>query len=365
MMLPFFLYDVAWIGKQTLLQFCRLFGGLSESQYTNEDNNSRLMQARISLLWIIAPYIILHSISEHKEFRFLLPILPLICILTADVIVQLVIYFEGHSNKWEGNKNIKTEAFLASSQRSKPLACSNVLIVALILLNYPHLIYLGTVHQRGPIAVNEYLTTAMAKETRDKSQNGNNIQNGGRRNLEQYSVHYLMGCHSAPLYSHLHVPHVQTSAWHLDCSPDCRSRPEAVCESDLFSMDPVGFVTSTYSVSGGGTKGDVCMEKEDNDCPLSSESAKARQIPNFMIMMQNDAVEIDDELTGSLGMHHVASIRHSIKSLSLHLRKDRSASHNPYYSHCLSQGIQERRCHAPATLFSFIDVHFEHMEIYR
>ena len=276
---------------------------------------------RSVLIWIIAPYIILHSFSEHKEFRFLLPVLPIICILVGHALSRLV----------DVTDNAKTANTLKRLCKTTLVVPSNLILVALIILNFPHLFYLGLIHQRGPIATNQYLASVIEKEPRQSSPS---------EPSRQYSIHFLMGCHSAPMYSHLHVSNARIEAWHLDCSPECRSNSDIVCESDAFLNDPLGFVTLAYNRT------------------LAGNDDSNRDIPSFLVMMQDDAVNIESFLVDQLKMTHEASIRHTIKSLSWH-RQDQCDSSND------GQCPKQETRHDPLTLFSRIDIHFDHMEVYK
>ena len=261
-------------------------------------------EARMTILGIVITYTILHSFSEHKEFRFLLPILPLIILLAGHAMAE---FFDAARDTCL--KNLK-----------------NVTLIGIALLNFPHLLYLGTIHQKGPIAVNKYLTDTIATSM---------------QRMEHINIHYLMGCHSAPLYSHLHVPNVSIHAWYLDCSPDCRSRRDELCESDAFLVDPVTFVSDTYG--DGSYEGNE--DQEDN----------YRAIPTFVAVMQNEASKIDDKLI-RLGMSHVASIRHSIKSLAWH-QTNRQVCRNDFDPHLTNHGT--------TTVLSLVDINYEHVEVYQ
>ena len=74
---------------------------------------------------------------------------------------------------------------------------------------------------------------------------------------QDYTIHYLMGCHSTPLSSHLHTPNIKFETWTLDCSPQCRADPKHDCESDRFLKDPVKFVEDEYF---------HCTDFEDGIC---------------------------------------------------------------------------------------------------
>lgn len=275
--------------------------------------------ARISLLRIPLSYTILHSFSEHKEFRFLLPILPLLVVLAGHSMAQLV-------------DTIPT--------RRKPLAVQ-IVFIACILLNFPHLLYLGIVHQRGPIASTQYLADEIS--TRIPRE-------------EPINIHFLMSCHSAPLYSHLHIPGIRIRAWHLDCPPDCRSRHDIECESDAFSSNPLSFVVNAYG-NDNHINAQVCRNKENYQCnDTQSEERGLNETPDFVVVMQHNAVKIENILFNVLGMRHVASIRHTIKSFSWHQQEN---------TICENRSSKTAFCHDAATVLSFIQIDFEHVEIYQ
>ena len=153
------------------------------------------------ILWtIIYCYTMVHSFSEHKEFRFLMPLMPLFCVLSGPGVCQ---FLRNHSKK-------------------------SLLIAVAVLANVIPTLYLGLFHQRGSVDVNRAIVRRVGQEP------------------QTYTVHYLMGCHSTPLLSHLHAPPVKFNTWTLDCSPDCRSRADIMCESDVFANDPGQFMENTY-----------------------------------------------------------------------------------------------------------------------
>lgn len=148
----------------------------------------------------LAPLILIHlvsqSLSPHKEFRFLLPALPLALILSACAI-----------------SNVKLQ---------RP----SLLLGLIILTNLPHALYLSTVHQRAPIDVCDYLAAKMPSEP------------------SRASVHFLTPCHATPYYSYLHTP-LPPRLRFLDCSPSARLSIEG-SETDRFINDPGGFASKLY-----------------------------------------------------------------------------------------------------------------------
>lgn len=152
------------------------------------------------ILWVLA----LYSVLGHKEFRFVLPVLPLALLFSGYSLAKLS--QQQHSSNKKSNKN-------KSFWKIKPA------LFFLLVTNIPMALYMTMVHQRGTEDVMNYL----AKEA-------------NQRNVK--SVLFLMPCHSTPFYSTLHhnIP-----MRFLDCSP---SEIKGIQdESDRFVMDPIGFVS--------------------------------------------------------------------------------------------------------------------------
>ena len=289
---------------------------LCKSLYTARSSNKSIddiTKAKLSLLGIIFSYIILHSFSEHKEFRFILPILPLIIVIAGESITQSLSLKDATAEK-------KMKAYIC---------------ITYVILNIPHLVYLGAIHQRGPIAVNRFLANAIRTTIHKK---------------EHINVHFLMGCHSAPVYSHLHVPGFAISAWHLDCSPDCRSQQNSVCESDIFLLDPVAFVTSAYC-DGNASHLNVCESNNNEQCLLNkNEHSDCKDTPTFVILMQKDAGKVANKLK-QLNMRHVASIPHTVKSVEW------KQENGKFDSTSMSNDS--------VSIVSLFYINFDHIEVYQ
>jgi GPI mannosyltransferase 3 len=217
-------------------------------------------------LWIITiSYVAAVSLSSHKEFRFILPVLPLICLLTASHV----------------------QRFIGGGSRSRKLFLGSIWIIA----NLVALLYLGMFHQSGPVSVNHEIAYLAAS-------------NFPAKPTSPIVVHYLTGsCHSTPLLSHLHSPPLRFDTWHLDCSPSCRADVGATCESDNFALDPVGFVDRAYEPCKNVTffwRKKHCLAK-----------AQARPVPDYLVTYSEYVPLVQDQLK-SLGMDVVARFPHSI-----------------------------------------------------
>mmetsp|Transcript_310 Transcript_310/g.449 ORF Transcript_310/g.449 Transcript_310/m.449 type:complete len:598 (+) Transcript_310:130-1923(+) len=234
--------------------------------------------------WIvILSYLTLHSASSHKEFRFLLPLLPLMCIIAGPLLAD--------------------QLDITKFPRRKVLSASTIfLFIAVNLLAF---LYLGVLHQRAPLDVNKSIVRQLQQEERIS-----NITN----------VHYLMGCHSTPLYSHLHVPGIRVEAWYLDCSPTCRSSTILLCESEQFSIDPVSFIENAYEA-----------QLHPSNSKRIESSTCVRTGPDFVVLFSEDAMKIRNQLQ-SMGLVEVRRFFHNIGGVSI-LNKDSGDDFsNPAYS---------------------------------
>lgn len=235
------------------------------------------------LFVIIGSYITLHSYSAHKEFRFILPILPFVCVISGRVIQSLVVYCE------------RSVSIFASC-----------LVVVLALFNIPQIYFLGRIHQRGPLCVNSSITTHIQQQMKAS-------------NLSSVSIHYLMGCHSTPLYSHLHIP-VRESVYqgpfpiearYLDCSPQCRTDAQSICESDRFERDPYAFIQEEYL---DRLVLDQCAEDESTTC---KGLAIYRDLPDIVVINQHNLLLHGvSEFFLATGFQEIDSCRHSIKGMN-------------------------------------------------
>ncbi|KAI6652145.1 hypothetical protein LOD99_4690 [Oopsacas minuta] len=128
---------------------------------------------KLALLGLILLNLVLLSPVPHKEFRFLLPMLPFCHILTAKGIYVI-------------DNNTRKHRLISLFKK---------LLLFLSLLQIPMSFYFGFIHQRGVIRVMDYLYGHISVEDQ---------------------VLFLMPCHSTPLYSHIHK---NATLQFLECSP--------------------------------------------------------------------------------------------------------------------------------------------------
>ncbi|XP_028164837.1 GPI mannosyltransferase 3 isoform X6 [Ostrinia furnacalis] len=149
------------------------------------------------LLAIVAVHVALYSAISHKEFRFVLPLLPIFLYLAQDFIVP----WSRKAKKWQ----------------------LYVLTGAILIGNVVPALYFGVVHQAGTLKVMPLLREAIPN---NKS-----------------SVLFLMPCHSTPLYSHLHQ---NVTTRYLNCDPPFNKVGETY-EAEYFFNNPQRWWRSEYA----------------------------------------------------------------------------------------------------------------------
>ena len=229
-------------------------------------------KSRQILVIIVISYVALHSFSAHKEFRFILPVLPLICILSGHALAAYVI--PRIDNLGSANTMRWRRFWLCYAP--------------LIILNYPHLWFLISIHQRGSIEINRAILARIQQlEGRKEIQTS--------RPSSYYNIHYFLGCHATPLYSHLHLPNVNIDAWTLDCSPQCRADPNLECESDRFQHDPLGFLEEAY----------VC-----------GDEGMCRDTPDFFVISGESLSAIVEQELSNVGFIEYTRVIHEMSSVN-------------------------------------------------
>ncbi|KAH8481943.1 hypothetical protein H0E87_029412 [Populus deltoides] len=175
---------------------------------------------------LIAWVLIVYSIQGHKEFRFVLPMLP------------IALMFSGYSLSVMAKSDSDSRRKGSPNSRMKRPSKVGFAIFVLLATNIPMALYMSLVHQRGTEDVMIYLS----KEAQNEKVKG---------------ILFLMPCHATPYYSTLHYDLPMRI---LDCSPsEEKGIPD---ESDHFMMDPVSFV-STLMTNGSLPSHVVLFDSEE------------------------------------------------------------------------------------------------------
>jgi phosphatidylinositol glycan class B len=235
-----------------------------------------------SRLWIlVASYIGVMSMNQHKEFRYIHPVLPLLCILTGPGLRDLVL---GRRLQQHGSKR------LGGGWSPRGIFGMAVVVVA----NVIPVLYLGLFHQTGPVAVHQDIVqVARMAAAADLG-----IQRPLQARMDdnktfRFSVQYYTGeCHSAPLHSHLHSPPLVFATRTLDCSPSCRSDPLTKCETQHFQEDPMRFVRDDLAF---------------------------KLVPDFVVTVTSYVARLDP-LLQEMGLEEVGRYPHHVRGVSVRRR---------------------------------------------
>ncbi|KAG6976885.1 hypothetical protein JG688_00000902 [Phytophthora aleatoria] len=153
------------------------------------------------IMWALFVY----SNAAHKEFRFVLPLLPPAFVYAGYCL-----------------RNLERKLYVQFRERTQ----WNLLRLAVFSVIVPNVLsayYLSQSHQRAPVEVMDYLADRIQENP-------------------EASIHFWTPCHATPYYSYLHQ---NVSMWFPDCSPANRERTEG-CESHQLERDPRHFLTKLY-----------------------------------------------------------------------------------------------------------------------
>eukprot|EP00752_Nemacystus_decipiens_P002501 g2350.t1 len=223
---------------------------------------------RRRLGWLAVWFLAYHSSSPHKEFRFLLPILPIAHAYAGWAVSTFVGSAVRPASKSTSSSRSPDLAARARAERQQ-LRRAKTTAVGLFLLHVPVAIYLSVWHQSGALSavdvvagrIPALVAPKLARWTASAGGSDPLLPSQGGAIPELVVVHFLMPCHSAPLHSHLHfrgseggVWSGKPSLWSLDCSPRNRELSGG-SESDKFQADPLAFLESTYATADPGDQG--------------------------------------------------------------------------------------------------------------
>uniref|UniRef100_A0A6V7HPF9 Mannosyltransferase n=1 Tax=Bracon brevicornis TaxID=1563983 RepID=A0A6V7HPF9_9HYME len=155
--------------------------------------------------------LIVYSLIKHKEFRFILPLLPMIIHICSTVRPPRFLNVQG------------TKKY--------------ILIGILLVTNILPASYFSLIHQRGPLDAMDILRNEL------KTYDENTLQNHHRRNA--LDVLFLTPCHALPLYSHLHR---NVTTRFLTCEPNLHLNTDYVDEADEFFKDPMHWINMNYEL---------------------------------------------------------------------------------------------------------------------
>ncbi|MCL7051557.1 hypothetical protein MKW94_012140 [Papaver nudicaule] len=215
------------------------------------------------MAWVLG----LYSVLGHKEFRFVMPVLP------------IALMFSGYS--LAAMEDTDSKEIIRKTSPNLQNKCPSRMqfgLLFLLVTNLPMALYMSLVHQRGSEDAMNFLSHE-ALEDRVKS------------------VLFLAPCHATPYYSTLHR---NLPMRFLDCSPsENREIPD---ESDLFMMDPVGFV-SDMAKDWVVPSHIVLFDSQEKQLKEFLISHSFRELKRFF----HAHFKVDRELQGSIVVYSLTS----------------------------------------------------------
>ncbi|VDN30781.1 unnamed protein product [Gongylonema pulchrum] len=172
------------------------------------------------LIFAITPilYVTGHSFIAHKEHRFLLPIIPLLCLFAGYFLNSGLLYWKRKT----GNRMIFTRRSLW--------------IGLLLVVNIPMALYLGLYHQAGVFTATRWIGEHLASRRFSATK-------------KHFEIVQLMPCFSMPQYSYFHGLNVSITA--LDCSPNLEYKNDYVDQADQFHIDPNRWIVENAKLLEG------------------------------------------------------------------------------------------------------------------
>ncbi|GFP85497.1 GPI mannosyltransferase 3 [Phtheirospermum japonicum] len=208
------------------------------------------------IIWVLGVY----SLLGHKEFRFVLPMLPIALMFSGYSLANL--------QKCEVSKRKVRET---SSSWTKSFSMLRMAVFFLLVTNIPMALYMSMVHQRGAEDVMNYLSEE-AKE--------NKVQN----------ILFLTPCHATPYYSTLHQ---NIPMRFLDCTPS--NEKGILDESDRFLKDPFGFVT-TLARNWTLPSHIVIFDSQEKLLKEFLVSHNFFEVEYFIFIYHSLVIDLDDEV---------------------------------------------------------------------
>lgn len=193
-----------------------------------------------AIVWFIGVY----SFAGHKEWRFIHPILPLLHIFAAKSLVDLGVSAKktSPSKKTKGTSKRPTKESSLANPISAYLSAlpirSNHL--TLLLATLPISSYIVLFYCSAPISVLSYIRS---------------LPIPSQTSAENFTdtIGFLTPCHSTPVHSHLHRPHlalVPGRLWFLGCEPPLNLPASALStykdQTNVFYANPKAYLLERF-----------------------------------------------------------------------------------------------------------------------
>jgi len=201
-----------------------LYVGLQTPPHSPRSKNPRPSKSASENLKILAGTVlwttVVYSLSGHKEWRFIHPILPILHIFAAKALVE-----SSKSNVPEKQPRVRGDF-------SRFIRTTSKLHLVLLLPQLPVILYCVSYRSSPQVSVMSYL--------RSLSRNGGEV----------HSIGFLMPCHSTPWQSHLHNPQLNHPGklWAIGCEPPLQGQDieKYKDQTDVFYESPLEYFKTRF-----------------------------------------------------------------------------------------------------------------------
>lgn len=192
-------------------------------------------------------YLVIFSLIQHKEFRFIYPLMPFFLIFAACGMSHLFKNWSKRTSQW-------------------------VLAVTAVLSSFLAF-YFSVYHESGVIAITGYLRDKVLAEE------------------SLVDIGFITPCHSTPYQSYFHLDPNQANIWWLTCEPplhlnSSKGLAEYRDESDQFYDDPALFLDTNFPALKGV-----------NEPPASA--VWPHKWPRYLVIFQHMEPFMSERLNGS------------------------------------------------------------------
>ncbi len=256
-------------------------------------SKSKATASPLRLLAVVAWFCVVFSSNAHKEYRFVVPILPLLMIFVGRGFAEIIhAYTHSAGTGCSGGRRLADAATQVRCASLSPLChgrprTAAIAAAASVCVNFFMLLYFALRHQRAPIAVMEYLSDTAAAQLQSASAPltpsslplSSTPLSSWSSSRPLVSIDFLMGCHSTPYYSLFHFPNhtffdsaatVSPSPRFplrfLPCAPSTNASGRLTLAHSLtahFNSDALKLVTELYDNHGCDHSSGSC-DSDDN-----------------------------------------------------------------------------------------------------
>ncbi|GMG10510.1 hypothetical protein B5S30_g2229 [[Candida] boidinii] len=210
--------------------------------------NKKIYKDLNKLIVVSIVYLIVFSMIQHKEFRFIYPIKPILLIISSMGIIKL-------------SKSINQLNF-------------KLIVISVLAINSFLGFYFTQYHESGVIEITKFLRNEI-------------IETDSIRDLDlPVQIGFLTPCHSTPFQSHFHLDPTMADIWFLTCEPplhleDITKLKYYRDESDLFYDDPIKFIDDNFPDINSNAKWSDLQVKGNK------ESQYPHDWPDYLVIFQH------------------------------------------------------------------------------